>query len=422
MTQVTHNTQSLSIVNPNCCGVDVHKSFLIATIIKTGNNNFIDIISERFETFTDDIFKFRDWLIQHNCPVVAIESTGIYWCPVFNILEDHINVILVNARHYKNVPGRKTDFSDSRWLAELLRFGMLKPSFIVPKEFRDIRDLIQTRQSYVNSAADYKKRIQKLFKKANINLDSVLSDMFGVSGRNILSRLANGQFYFSKTEILSCLKARTRNNANEVIRALNGFFQVHHQFILVELLNTLNQLETTIKTLEERIEQLMKPYKKLTERLINHPGLGYSTVYAILSLIGIDMSVFHSPEAIASWAKLSSGHNESAGKRKSTRTGGYNVQIKTVLVEAAWAAVKTKGSYFKAKYHKLKARIGPKKAIIAIARKILINIYFMIKDGTEYIEKGEEYLILLNRKRIIADIKKKAEILGITLTIPDHLQ
>jgi transposase len=327
-----------------------------------------------FGTFTGDLMRLRAWLLDHDCPVVAMESTGIYWRPVHNVLEDSVGVVLVNARDIKNVPGRKTDIGDSKWLAGLLRHGLLRGSFIPTKEVRQWRDLTRLRKQYVHTVGDYRKRTHKLFESANIKIDSVVSDLFGVTGRNLMNLLVSDRERLTLGDIERCVRGKLKGKEEELYRSIQGFFSDHHRFILKRLLHTIALLEEEILMFDAQIRHLMREQDGLLNRMKKAAGIADVSSCEILAEVGSDLTAFPNGEAMVSWAGLCPGNNESAGKRKSGRHPVRKHHLKTVMIEVAWAAVKKKGSYFKDKYYRLKARRGAKKAMICEDRySVLVN-------------------------------------------------
>jgi len=409
------NSKIIEVVHPICCGLDVHKEKISACVIFPDQVGVDQYEIKEFGTFTDDLQQLRSWLLEHECPVVAMESTGIYWRPVHNVLEDVVHVILVNARAIKNVPGRKTDIGDSKWLAGLLRHGLLRGSFIPSKSVREWRDLTRLRKKYVQTVGDYKKRTHKLFESANIKIDSVVSDLFGVTGRNLINLLVSGRQPLTLLDIEGCVRGKLRGKEEELYRSIQGFFSDHHRFILKRLLKTVVVLEKEIAGFDKQIRRLMKDQKELLERMKKAAGISDVSACDILAELGPDLSGFRTDSALVSWSGLCPGNNESAGKRKSGRSPVRKHHLKTIMVEVAWAAVKKKGSYFKDKYYRLKARRGAKKAIVAIAHRIMLGIYHVIKDGVEFRDLGEDYLTERNKSRKISYLRKQAQVMGYNL-------
>jgi transposase len=405
----------MGIVHPICCGLDVHKESISACIIYRDKHGVEKHDIAVFGTFTDDLLRLRAWLHDHECPVVAMESTGIYWRPVHNILEDTVEVILVNARDIKNVPGRKTDIGDSRWLGGLLRHGLLRGSFIPSKDVREWRDLTRLRKQYVHTVGDYRKRTHKLFESANIKIDSVVSDLFGETGRNLMNLLVSDRATLTLADIERCVRGKLKGKEEELYRSIQGFFSDHHRFILKRLLYTIALLEEEILMFDAQIRHLMKGHDALLTRMKQAAGIADVSSCDILAELGFDLTSFPTGEALVSWAGLCPGNNESAGKRKSGRSPVRKHHLKTIMIEVAWAAVKKKGSYFKDKYYRLKARRGAKKAIVAIAHRILLGIYHVIKDGVEFRDLGEDYLTQRNKSQKMSYLRKQARSLGYAL-------
>jgi len=414
------DSKIIRIVHPICCGLDVHKQSVSACIIFPGGNGEEQCEVKVFGTFTDDLMRLREWLLEHDCPVVAMESTGVYWRPVHNVLEDTVQVVLVNARDIRNVPGRKTDIGDSKWIAGLLRHGLLKGSFIPPQTVRQWRDLTRLRKKYVQSAGDYRKRTHKLFESANIKIDSVVSDLFGVTGRNLMQLLVADR-KLTLAEIQTCVRGKLRGKEAELFRSLQGFFTDHHRFVLKTILETINMLEAQIETLDQEIRRAMKGHEPLLARMKDAPGISDVSSCDILAEIGPTLESFPTDRALVSWSGLCPGNNESAGKRKSGKSPVRKHHLKTIMLEVAWAAVKKKGSYFKDKYYRLKARRGAKKAIVAIAHRILLGIYHVIKDGTKFRDLGEDYLTCRNKSQKIFHLRKQALAMGFDL-VPQAAQ
>jgi transposase len=344
-----------------------------------------------------------------------MESTGVYWRPVHNILEGQLIVVLVNARHFKNVPGRKTDTKDSKWLAGLLRYGLLKGSFIPPKQVRQWRDLARWRKQYVQSVADYKRRVHKLFETANIKIDSVVSDLFGLTGRNLMELLLVAPSPISSEQVHQAARGKLKGKADELVRAVSGSFEDHHRFLLSALLQTIDKLEQIVCDLDNRLKALMTDHAHLLERMDQVPGVNDVAARGILAEIGADLEAFPSPGALCSWAGLSPGNNESAGKRHSGKSPVRKHHLKTLLIEVAWAAIKTKNSFYRAKYYALKARRGAKKAIVGIAHRILKAIYHIIKNGAVFKDLGTDYMTQAHRARKIHRLNNQANELGYQL-------
>lgn len=408
------DSRIIRIVHPICCGLDVHKESVSACIIFPDGNGEEQYEVKVFGTFTDDLIRLRDWLAAHNCPVVAMESTGVYWRPVHNVLEDSVDVVLANARDMHNVSGRKTDIGDSKWIAGLLRHGLLKSSFIPPQDVRQWRDLTRLRKKYVQTVGDYRKRTHKLFESANIKIDSVVSDLFGVTGRNLMQLLVADR-KLTLSDIQTCVRGKLKGKEAELFRSIQGFFTDHHRFVLKMILETIATLEAQIEALDLQIRCAMQEHEALLDRMKQAPGIADVASREILAEIGPTLDSFPKDTALVAWSGLCPGNNESAGKRKSGRSPVRKHHLKTIMIEVAWAAIKKKDSYFKDKYYRLKARRGAKRAIVAIAHRILLGIYHVIKDGADFRDLGGDYLTLRNKSQKVSHLRKQALSLGFDL-------
>lgn len=409
------DSRILSVIHSVCCGLDVHKKVIVATLISTDGSGQDVSRTMEFGTFTDDLEKLRSWLLEHECRIVAMESTGIYWRCVHNILEADVEVILVNARHVKNVPGRKTDIGDSRWLAGLLRHGLLRGSFIPAKEIRQWRELSRVRRKNRDTLGDYKRRVHKLFESANIKIDSVVSDLFGVTGRNLIMLLMTGPKEIRIEDIELCAKGRLQGKISELHRSIQGFYEEHHCFQLTSLMQVIAALEKANDSIDARMRELMQEHNDLIRRMDEVPGINELSAQYVLSELGPDLATFAHASALASWTGLCPGNNESAGKRRSGRSPVRKHHLKTIMIEVAWAAVKKKGTYYRDKYWRLRYRLGPKKAIVAIAHRIVKALFFIIKKGEEYRELGDQYLAAKSQKNKLTRIRRDAEELGFNL-------
>lgn len=414
MTQVQDNA-AIKIIHPICCGLDVHKEKISACLMTMDEHGQEVSEIREFATFTDELITLRAWLQESDCPIVAMESTGVYWRPVHNVLEHYLAVILVNARHIKNVPGRKTDIADSRWLASLLKHGLLRGSFVPPKDIRQWRELTRQRRRITESLSDYKNRVHKLFETANIKIASVVTDLFGKTGRRLIEQLcAEPAGGFTEEAVAKIACGRLRAKAPELYRSIQGYFEEHHRFQLHSLMRIITTLESEIGIITERVQLLMERHEEVLERVAAVPGVGSHSAQVIISEVGYRLDSFANAACFASWAGLCPGNNESAGKRRTGRTAVQKHPFKTIMVEVAWAAVRTKGSYFKDKYHRLKARRGAKKAIVAIAHRLAKALFHIIKYGERYREIGKDYLKKRTRTGL-STLRKRAKALGFQL-------
>ena len=408
----TKNTQIIRILHPVCCGLDIHKKSISACLLTVDPDGEEAFEIKEFGTFTKQLIELRKWLLDNKCPIVAMESTGVYWRPVHNILEGFMEVTLVNARHTKNVPGRKTDVSDCIWLAGLQRNGLVKGSFIPAKSVRQWRELERLRRSNIETMGDYKRRVHKLFETANIKIDSVVSDLFGVTGRNLINLLCDEKTDLSVENIKKCTKGSLKSKVEELHSSIEGFFEDHHRFQLKGMLRIISELECQIKSITKRLRELTKPHEELICRLDETPGVNDIAAQCIISHVGVTLDEFHSDDALCCWAGLCPGNNQSADKRKSGRHPVRSHPFKTIMIEVAWAAIKKKESYYREKYYSLRSRLGPRKAITAIAHRITKAVYHIIKEGERYKDLGQDYLSKKRKQRSLINLMKQAEKMG----------
>ncbi|GMA65694.1 IS110 family transposase [Alicyclobacillus fastidiosus] len=368
-----------------------------------------------FGTMTDDLESLIKWILGHECTHVAMESTGVFWKPIFNLLEDRdLEALVVNAQHIKQVPGRKTDVRDAEWIADLLRHGLLKGSYIPDRNQRELRELVRYRKSLVRERANEVNRLQKVLEGANIKLASVASDVVGVSGRAILTELIGGKM--DESRLKEIVKGRLRNKTAELKRALHGVVRPHQQMMLAVQLRHIDHLDELIEEVSAEIEQRMRPFDEDLRRIQTIPGIGERTAELILAEIGTDMSRFPSAQHLASWAGMCPGNNESAGKRRSGKTRKGDPWLREALIEAARGAARTKNTYLSAKYHRIAARRGSKRAAVAVGHYMLIIIYHMLVNQTEE-DLGPTYHEERNRERVIRRHLHSLEKLGLTVIV-----
>lgn len=373
----------MNVVYPVCCGVDVHKSFFIATIITTTSGIQSNYSRKRFSTFNNDILRFADWLKENTCNDVCMESTGKYWIPVFNILESkNINVTIANPKWVKAVKGNKDDKKDSKWIGDLFRLGLVPGSFIPTKPIRVLREFTRYRYKLVSMKSSEKNRFQNAFTVCNVGLDSVVSDMFGKSATLITEYLLSEET-FDPEHCVSLLQRSLKKKADSVLQSIEGYQISKEQKLRINTVRShLTYIENSIKYLDDTIDSMVAPYESLITLMCTIPGIKRKSAITVISEIGNDVSLFGSSKRLCSWAGLTPGSNESAGKKKSVRISRAGVYLKPALVEIAHSAVKsTKSPYYKNKYEKLVKRRGKKRAIIAIARMILTAIYAMLSTG-----------------------------------------
>ncbi len=400
----------MEVVYTHCAGLDVHKKSVVATSLVPAPQGDSLKETHTFGTMTADLLALSDWLQSRAVTQVAMESTGEYWRPVFNILEGNFEVWLVNAQHMHQVPGRKTDVKDSEWLADLLRHGLVRASFIPPEPQRNLRDLTRHRSNFVRERATLVNRVHKTLEGANLKLASVATNVVGVSGRAILAALIEGQS--DPATMAELAKGRLRTKRGELTKALEGRVKPHHRFILTELLCQIDSLDETIEHFDAEIEQHCHPFEDVVAHLDTVTGIGPDMARAILAEIGTDMTRFGDARHLSAWAGLAPGNNESAGKRRSSKTRKGNRVVKSLLVQAAWAVTRTKGTYLAALYHRLAARRGKKKAIVAVAHALLVIIFHLILRNEPYNELGGDYFDKQNPEATAKRLAKRIEQLG----------
>ena len=404
----------MEVLHEICCGLDVHKNSITACLRK-GKMSEV----RTFGTVTRDLLEMYDWLSENGCMHVAMEATGVYWKPVYNILESGFNLILVNAKHIKAVPGRKTDVKDAEWIAQLLQHGLLQPSFVPRSQFRELRDLTRHRTKLVQQRAAVINRIQKILEDANIKLASVATDIMGKSGRAMLDEIVAGN---TDHEALAELaRSSLRNKIPELREALRGRITDHHRFMLGELLAQADYLQSAIGRASKRIEVEMRPFDDKLDRGSSIPGVGKNTLEKVLAELGPDMNQFQSDKHLLSWAKICPGNNESAGKHMSGNIGKGNNWLIGALLEAAWSAIKVKGTYLQAFYNRVARRRGKCRAIIAVAAKILKIIYHIWQDGTTYKELGANFFDKLNEDRLKSQLIRRLESLDLNVSVTPKL-
>ena len=403
-----------------CCGIDVHAKMLVACLLKQGRKE-----TRTFSTMTDDLLRLLDWLTAEGCTHVAIESTGVYWRPVFNVLEGSLDVMLVNAREAKGLKARKTDVIDAEWLADLLRHGLLKPSFIPPPHIRELRELTRYRESLVREQTALANRIQKLIESGNIKLGQVVSDALGVSGKQMLRALASGETDAVKMSEMA--RRRMKRKQPELKRALAGRLTEAQRWVLGQLLDRYEQVEGAVARAEEKIKQEVgrapDPFVAEAVALLDTiPGIAERVAQTVVAEIGVEMGQFPTDAHLASWAGMCPGNNESAGKRKSGKTGKGSRYLRAALVQAAWAASHQQGTYLAAQYRRLVRRMGKKKALVAVGHSILVIVYHVLANRASYQELGGDYFDRRNTARQRQRLIRQLESLGLKVTVEEMAQ
>jgi transposase len=398
-----------------CCGIDVHKQSITACVLRAEAKGQVHKQKRRFRTFTQDLLSLADWLRECGVTPVAMESTGVYWKPVWNILEGQFEVLLVNAQHIKAVPGRKSDQKDSEWIADLLQHGLLHGSFVPPRDTRELRDLTRYRVSLAQECNRIANRIQKVLEDANIKLASVATDALGASGRAMIDAIIAG--LQDTQELAEMSKGLLRNKIPELQLALEGRVTEHHRFMLRQLMEDLRHAETKMAGVEGEIDRRLRPFQDEVARLCTIPGVDRVTAWGLLAEIGLDMRQFASAAHLSSWAGLCPGSFESAGKRLSGKTRKGSASLRRCLCQAAWAVSTKKKNYLSALYRRLAARRGAKRAIVAVAHRLLVIAYHLLQRKQDYVELGENYFDQLHAGRLRRSLVRRLERLGHRVTL-----
>jgi len=401
----------MEIVNARCAGIDVHKATVVAGVRVPASQRG-ERRSERktFATTTRGLRELTDWLLAHGVTTVAMESTGVYWRPVYAVLEGIVTVILVNARHVKMVPGRKTDMKDCEWLAQLLECGLLRGSFVPPAAVRDLRDLTRLRKTLIRERGHHVNRIEKTLELAQIKVGCVVTDLMGKTGRAILQALIAG--IDDPDQLAELAQGLLRKKRAALREALVGGLAPHYAFLLQQHLSLIDALDAHIATLDARIEETMAPFAEAAALVQTMPGVARRAAQAILAETGVDMTAFPTAAHFASWARLCPGNHESAGKRQPTTTGKGATWLRATLQESAWAAVRSKKSYYRALYHRLKGRRGPKKAIVAVQHAMMVALWHMLKHRVRHHDLGVDYFDRRDTARVRRHHVRRLEKLG----------
>jgi transposase len=404
----------MELLHPRCAGLDVHKDTVVACV-RIANDGEVEREVRTFDTMTSGLLALSEWLGEHGCTHAVMESTGVYWKPVWHVLEGDFELLLANAAHVKSVPGRKTDVNDATWLAELLAHGLVRGSFVPDEATQQMRALLRTRKQLVREQASHVQRVQKVLEDANIKLSSVVTEIMGRSGRSILDAIAAGET--DADALLKLAGPRLKTDRTKICEALRGRVTTHHRFLLKLHLDHIDTLAKAIASIDAEVGSNLEPFRSAVELLKTIPGVSDLSAQVIVSEVGIDMQRFPTSGHLISWAGLCPRNDESAGKRRSTRIRKGAPWLKTVLVQCAWAAAHCKKGYLRAQYYRLKSRRGGKKAAVAVAASILTAAYHMLRDGTFYNDLGSAYLDQLGAERRIKRLVKRLTDLGCEVQI-----
>lgn len=401
----------MELLHARCAGLDVHKDTVVAAIRLAGAKGEAVYREVRtFGTTTKALLELADWLGEHGVTHAAMEATGVYWKPVWHVLESMFELVLANAAHIKNVPGRKTDVNDATWIAELLAHGLIRASFVPEGRIQDLRALTRTRKQLVREKAQHVQRIQKTLEDANIKFSSVVADIMGTAGRAVLQGIVDGET--NPERLVDRIKTRVRANRATLVEALRGTVTRTHRFLLKLHLDQVDAFDAAIDKLEAEVGSLLEPFREAVRRLSTIPGVSDLVAQVIVSEMGIDMSRFPTAGHLISWAGLCPRNDESAGKRRSTRLRKGAPWLKTTLVQAAWCATRAKDTYLRSLFLRLRSRRGPRKAIMAVAASILTSAYYMLARGLDYHDLGATHFDDLDRARTIRRLVRRLQTLG----------
>ena len=399
----------MEILFPRCCGLDVHKASLTACIL-INDSGGKERHLRRFGTMTRDVMELANWLTEHGVQKLAMESTGVYWKPIWNLLEGRFDLMLVNAQHIKAVPGRKTDIKDCEWIAELLQHGLLRGSFVPSEPIRELRDLNRNRAILVQQRATVSNRIEKVLEDANIKLASVASHVLGQSGRTMLQAMVDG--ITEPAKLADMARAKLRNKIPELRLAFEGRFEERHRFQMEELLDQLQFLDGSIAEFAQKIDERSQPLQDKIDLLMTIPGIDRITASSVIAEIGGDMNQFPTAQHLASWAGICPGNKESAGKQYSGKTRKGSRWLRRILCQAAWAASHTKNTYLAAQFRRIAAKRGKQRAIVAVAHSILVAAFYILKRHEPYREAGGNYFEQVNPTALRRYLVKRLERLG----------
>jgi transposase len=399
----------MEVLYPRCAGLDVHRDSIVACCRVIADAK-VTLDVRTFGATTSELLALSEWLSDHQVTHVAMEATGVYWIPVWRVLDGNFELVLANAAHVKNVPGRKTDVNDATWLSELLAHGLIRGSFVPPTDVQDLRALTRTRKQLVRERASHVQRVDKILQQANLKLGSVLTDIMGKSGRAILDAIVAGET--DPTKLVEHVGKGVKAPREKIVEALRGKVTSHHRFLLKLHLGQADALANAIDEVDREVGERLEPFRVAAERLTQIPGVSDVVAAAIVSEIGVDMTRFRTVGHLVSWAGLCPRSDESAGKRRSRRLRDGAPWLKTLLVQAAWCATRANGTYLQAQFRRLKPRRGAKKAIMAVAASILTAVYFMLKNGTDYADLGADHFIKNDRVKTANRLLRRLGDLG----------
>jgi transposase len=410
----------MDVLHPCCAGLDVHKDSVYACVRRIGPGGGVREAVKVFGTMTPDLLELADWLAAAGATHVAMESTGVYWKPVYYVLDEQFEVVLANAQQLKRVPGRKTDTQDCAWIAKLMQHGLIAASVVPPEPQRDLRELCRQRVQLTRQKAAVSNRIQKVLEDANLKPGSVASDVLGKSGRAMLKAIVGGETDPMKLAELAL--GRLRKQLPRLRPALTGRVTEHHRFVLALFLDEVEMVEGWVRRLEERIEVVLSPFAEAVRRWTTIPGVDRRTAQAVAAEIGTDMSRFPTEGHLSAWAGMCPGNDESAGRRRSGKTPKGSPWLKRALVQAAWAASHTKDTYLSAFYRRLAARRGRKRALVGLGHALLVIMYHMQRTGTDYTDLGGDYFERRDKDRITSRLVRRLESLGLKVTLEPTAQ
>lgn len=403
----------MEMIYPRCAGLDVHKDTVVACV-RIAEGQHVTREVREFGTSTRELLRLGDWLVEQKVTHAAMESTGVFWKPVWHVLAGSCELTLGNAKQMRNVPGRKTDQNDAQWIADLHSVGLIARSFVPEQPIQELRDLTRTRKQMMRERGRQIQRVQKILQDANVKLTSVLTDIMGASGRRILNAMLEGETDPSKLAAL--VDHRVKASRTEIRDAVHGRITSHHRFMIRLHLEHIDAIDRTVAELEERIGEALEPFRSVVRRLCTIPGVSEDAAAVIIAETGGDMSVFPSADHLVSWSGLSPGMNESAGKKKSARTKRQR-WLKTMMTQCAWAGARKRDSYFKARYHRIRSRRGQTKAVVAVAATMLRTIYHMLANGTDFQEPGTDFYDHLQQQRAARSLARRLEKLGYTVEL-----